>query len=90
MKMLKLRKKYTLKTLGKYGFHIGWEGSLSKPFINGNQQCSDNVRIGNHDNGAGISCDSHLWIDSHSFYCNGGLDTLYDLIKDGLVVKEER
>ena len=73
--MIKLKKNYTLKTLAKYGFHIGWK-------------TYDNVRIGNHDDGSKISHGSNLWIDSHSFYCDRGIDCLYDLVKHGILIRE--
>jgi len=84
--MLKLKKNYTLKTLVKYGFHKGYNSTL---FHGINTPPNDNVRIGNHDDGCDISIGRNLWIDNHSFYANDGLDTLYDLIKDGIVIKEE-
>lgn len=83
--MLKIKKGVHFKhMLDKYQFHKGYNQRNHNEYYYGVSQ-TDNLRINNETRE--ITCNSTLWISGKNYYTWGGVEKLYDLIKDGLVEK---
>lgn len=83
--MLKIRKGVHFKhMLNKYNFHQGYNQHNDNEHYYG--VCEpDTLRINTETKE--ITCNSSLWIKSKDYYTWGGIEKLYDLIKDGVVEK---